>query len=36
MTQARIILGFLKHLAANNNREWFAENKQRYTGPLRR
>ena len=31
MTQAKIILDFLKDLAANNNREWFAENKQRYT-----
>ncbi|MBR6804082.1 MAG: DUF2461 domain-containing protein, partial [Paludibacteraceae bacterium] len=30
MTQAEIILDFLKDLAANNNREWFAEHKPRY------
>lgn len=34
MTQARIILEFLKDLAANNDREWFAENKPRYNEAL--
>ncbi len=31
MTQSELILDFLKELAANNNREWFAEHKPRYT-----
>lgn len=34
MTQARIILEFLKDLVANNDREWFAENKPRYNEAL--
>ena len=34
MTQAREILDFLKDLAANNDREWFAENKVRYTSAM--
>ena len=34
MTQARIILEFLKDLAANNDREWFGENKPRYNEAL--
>ncbi|MBP5742979.1 MAG: DUF2461 domain-containing protein [Paludibacteraceae bacterium] len=34
MTQAREILDFLKDLAANNDREWFAENKARYTSAM--